>query len=65
LDLIERLVRSTHAKRAATKGIIPVRVDMIVVASLITIYMMQKLALTDVTLCTWSLKEGVLVKLLS
>ncbi|TSD66186.1 Ppx/GppA family phosphatase [Inquilinus sp. KBS0705] len=64
LDLIERLVRSTHAKRAATKGIIPVRVDMIVVASLITIYMMQKLGLTDVTLCTWSLKEGAMVELL-
>jgi len=65
LDLIERLVRSNHAKRAATKGIIPVRVDMIVVASLITIYLMQKLGLTDVTLCTWSLKEGVMVKMLS
>ncbi|AMR32150.1 hypothetical protein A0256_12305 [Mucilaginibacter sp. PAMC 26640] len=64
LDLIERLVKSNHHKRATIKGIIPVRVDMIVVASLITIYIMQKLGLTEVTLCTYSLKEGVLAELL-
>jgi exopolyphosphatase/guanosine-5'-triphosphate,3'-diphosphate pyrophosphatase len=45
------------------KGIIPVRVDMIVVASLLTIYMMQKLGLTDVTMSTYSLKEGVLAQM--
>lgn len=64
LDLIERLVKSNHHKRATIKGIIPVRVDMIVVASLVTIYIMQKLALTEVTLCTYSLKEGVLAEML-
>ena len=64
LSLIECLVKSTHDKRAAKKGIIPVRVDMIVVASLITIYIMQKLGLTDVTMCSYSLKEGVLAQML-
>jgi exopolyphosphatase/guanosine-5'-triphosphate,3'-diphosphate pyrophosphatase len=65
LNLIERLAKSTHHKRVATKGIIPVRVDMIVVASLITIYIMQKLGLTDVTMSTYSLKEGVLADMLA
>ena len=65
LDLIELLIKSTHALRASMKGIIPVRVDMIVVASLLTIYMMQKLGLTDVTMSTYSLKEGVLVHMLA
>jgi exopolyphosphatase/guanosine-5'-triphosphate,3'-diphosphate pyrophosphatase len=64
LGLIERLIRSTHAQRSGMTGIIPVRVDMIVVASLITIYIMQKLGLTDVTLSTYSLKEGVLAQML-
>ena len=64
LDLIEGLVKSTHAQRQATKGIIPVRVDMIVVASLITIYIMQKLGLPDVTMCSYSLKEGLLADML-
>jgi len=64
LDLIERLIKSNHEKRAATKGIIPVRVDMIVVASLITIYIMQKLGLPDVMMSTYSLKEGVMADML-
>jgi exopolyphosphatase/guanosine-5'-triphosphate,3'-diphosphate pyrophosphatase len=64
LDVIELLIKSTHALRASMKGIIPVRIDMIVVASLLTIYMMQKLALTDVTMSTYSLKEGVLAQML-
>ncbi|MEO7215603.1 exopolyphosphatase [Mucilaginibacter sp.] len=64
LELIERLIKSTHAKRASTKGIIPVRVDMIVTASLLTIYIMQKLGLVDVSMSTYSLKEGVLAGML-
>jgi exopolyphosphatase/guanosine-5'-triphosphate,3'-diphosphate pyrophosphatase len=65
LNLIELLIRSNHSLRASMKGVIPVRVDMIVVASLITIYMMQKLALPDVAMTTYSLKEGVLVQVLA
>ncbi|MCO5934473.1 exopolyphosphatase [Mucilaginibacter sp. RB4R14] len=65
LDLIERLIKSSHSQRAKIKGIIPVRVDMIVVASLITIYMMQKMGIADVTMSTYSLKEGVLAQMLS
>lgn len=61
LELIERLIKSTHGRRASTKGIIPVRVDMIVSASLLTIYIMQKMGLVDVAMSTYSLKEGVLV----
>jgi exopolyphosphatase/guanosine-5'-triphosphate,3'-diphosphate pyrophosphatase len=37
---------------------------MIVVASLITIYIMQKLGLPDVMMSTYSLKEGVMADLL-
>ncbi|TFF33620.1 Ppx/GppA phosphatase family protein [Mucilaginibacter psychrotolerans] len=64
LGLIERLIKSTHAKRATIKGIIPVRVDMIVTASLLTIYVMQKLGLDDVWMSTYSLKEGVMAGML-
>ncbi|TWR29040.1 exopolyphosphatase [Mucilaginibacter pallidiroseus] len=64
LDLIEMLAKSTHTKREATKGIIPVRVDMIVTASLLTIYIMQKLGIADVLMSTYSLKEGVMAEML-
>lgn len=60
LDVTDRLLLSTHAEREANPLIIPVRVDMIVVASLITRYILQKLAINHVALCTYSLKEGVL-----
>jgi exopolyphosphatase / guanosine-5'-triphosphate,3'-diphosphate pyrophosphatase len=60
LAVTDHLVRSTHAEREGNKSIIPVRVDMIVVASLITRYIMQKLDIKSVSLCTYSLKEGVL-----
>ncbi|MFD0764223.1 exopolyphosphatase [Mucilaginibacter lutimaris] len=64
LDLIELLIKSNHSLRASIKGIIPVRVDMIVVASLLTIYMMQKMGIPDVSMSTYSLKEGVLAQML-
>ena len=60
----DQMIRSTHAEREANKAIIPVRVDMIVVASLITRYIMQKLNLNQVALCTYSLKEGVLAEMM-
>lgn len=60
----DQMIRSTHAEREANKAIIPVRVDMIVVASLITRYIMQKLNLNQAALCTYSLKEGVLAEMM-
>lgn len=59
-----KLVQSTHQQRAANKSIIPVRVDMIVVASLLTRFIIQKLAISKVTMCSNSLKEGVLAGML-
>lgn len=62
--ITDQMIRSTHAQREANEPIIPVRVDMIVVASLITRYIMQKLNLNEVALCTYSLKEGVLAEMM-
>lgn len=58
------LVGSTHDEREHMPGIIPIRVDMIVVASLITRFIMQKLGINKVSMCTNSLKEGVLAEML-
>ncbi|MBB6112652.1 exopolyphosphatase/guanosine-5'-triphosphate,3'-diphosphate pyrophosphatase [Mucilaginibacter lappiensis] len=59
-----KIVQSTHLQRAANENIIPVRVDMIVVASLITRFIIHKLAISKVLMCTNSLKEGVLAGML-
>jgi len=65
LNITDWLIESTHFDRENTKGIIPIRVDMIVVASLITRFVMKKLNIEAVIMSTYSLKEGVLAEALS
>ncbi|TSJ40799.1 exopolyphosphatase [Mucilaginibacter corticis] len=60
-----KLIASSHNERKDTKGIIPIRVDMIVVASLITRFITQKLGIHKVYLSTYSLKEGVLAEMMA
>jgi len=62
--LIEKIVLSSHQERVAAKGILPVRVDMIVTASLLTCFVIQKLGINKVTMSTNSLKEGVLADMM-
>ncbi len=65
VNITDKFIRSSHHERRATKGIIPVRIDMIVVASLLTRYIMQKFDINTVQMCTYSLKEGVLAEMLT
>lgn len=64
LTITNKLIFSSHKERAANKGIIPVRVDMIVSASLVTRFIMHALDIHKVSMCTNSLKEGVLAGML-
>jgi len=65
LKITDWLIKSSHDEREGTKGIIPIRVDMIVSASLITRFVMKKLKIGNVLMSTYSLKEGVLAEALS
>ncbi|MGI4750771.1 MAG: hypothetical protein ACRYFB_09065 [Janthinobacterium lividum] len=56
------LQHSSHQERLQQKGIIPLRVDMIVVASLLTSFIMQKLEIPKLSMTTFSLKEGILAE---
>lgn len=58
------LLHSTHQQRAAMPGIIPLRVDMIVIAALITNYVMGRAKIAQLTLSTYDLKMGVLASLI-
>ncbi|MGZ3754225.1 MAG: Ppx/GppA phosphatase family protein [Mucilaginibacter sp.] len=58
------LIASSHDERAANQAIIPIRVDMIVVSTLVTRYILKKLGIKSVIMSTNSLKEGVLVTML-
>lgn len=62
--LIERIVLSSHQQRLAVPGIIPVRIDMIVTASLLTRFIIEKLGINKVVMSANSLKEGVLAEIM-
>ena len=64
VTVTDEIIRSTHNERASNRGIIPVRIDMIVIASLLTRYIMVKLDLQKVCMSTYSLKEGVLAEMM-
>jgi exopolyphosphatase/guanosine-5'-triphosphate,3'-diphosphate pyrophosphatase len=64
LNITDWLIESTHFDRENTKGIIPIRVDMIVAASLITRYVMKRLNIDNVVMSSYSLKEGVMAEML-
>ncbi len=63
IQTTDTIIGSSHAERAGMKGIIPLRVDMIVVASLLTRFVMDKLQIRNVGMSTYSLKEGVMAGL--
>ncbi|HWW37678.1 exopolyphosphatase [Pedobacter sp.] len=62
--LAAELIASTHEERAGMKGLIPLRVDMIVLAAILTNYVIDEIGLEKLSLSTYDLKMGVLRSLL-
>jgi exopolyphosphatase/guanosine-5'-triphosphate,3'-diphosphate pyrophosphatase len=56
----DQLMLSTLEDRKKIKGIIEMRLDMIVMASLITNFILKKTKISGMRLSTYSLKEGIL-----
>jgi exopolyphosphatase/guanosine-5'-triphosphate,3'-diphosphate pyrophosphatase len=54
------LTHSTHQQRVNMPEITPVRVDMIVVATILTHYLLELSGIKQLRLSTYSLKEGIL-----
>jgi len=54
------LIAATHKERLNMPGMIPLRVDMIVMATLITNYILGRLKINHLALSTYDLKMGVL-----
>lgn len=59
-----KILNATHDERAKMPGMIPLRVDMCVMATLITNYVMGRLKINNLTLSTYDLKMGVLASLM-
>lgn len=56
----KQLIESNSDQRKKMKGIIPMRVDMIVVASVLLNYVINKLKIEKLILSTYALKDGML-----
>ncbi len=59
-EVINDILRSTKSEREANADIIPVRVDMIVSAAILCLYILEELQIRDIALSIYSLKEGLL-----
>ncbi|KQM64528.1 exopolyphosphatase [Pedobacter sp. Leaf216] len=66
-DYIEtaiKILNSTHQERTEMQDIIPLRVDMIVIAALITNYILGRTKINHLKLSTYDLKMGVLASMI-
>lgn len=59
-EIHKHLLRSTTGERIKMKGLIPMRVDMIVIASILLTFVLEKSGITKMKLSTFALKEGIL-----
>ncbi|MFN4233984.1 MAG: phosphatase [Bacteroidia bacterium] len=59
------LIKSTKAERMQMKGLVSMRVDMIVISSIFIQLILQECNLNKMRLSTYSLKEGVLAEICS
>jgi exopolyphosphatase/guanosine-5'-triphosphate,3'-diphosphate pyrophosphatase len=58
--LSEKIIRLTYAERSKVKGLIEMRVDMIVISCLFVDYILKRFHLKQLRVSTYSLKEGVI-----
>jgi exopolyphosphatase / guanosine-5'-triphosphate,3'-diphosphate pyrophosphatase len=58
--LHDKLIKSTSAERLLMKGMVPMRVDMIVPASIFVTFILKKCSIKKLVQSDYSLKEGVL-----
>lgn len=63
--LYENILKSTTAERLKMKGLVAMRVDMIVISSIIVNFVMCSFHIKKMRLSTYSLKEGVLHELMN
>ena len=59
------LISSTYEERMNTKGIIPIRAEMIVISTILTQFVVDTLKINKMRLSTYALKEGVLSEMLT
>ncbi|QPH39590.1 Ppx/GppA phosphatase family protein [Pedobacter endophyticus] len=60
-----QLLNATHQQRAEMPGMIPLRIDMVMMATLITNYVLGRLKINNLVLSTYDLKMGIIANALN
>jgi exopolyphosphatase/guanosine-5'-triphosphate,3'-diphosphate pyrophosphatase len=63
--ICESILKSTSAERLNMKGLVAMRVDMIVISTILVRFILSALEIKKMRLSTYSLKEGVLYELMN
>ena len=63
-DLYGNIISSTHDERKEMKGLIPMRIDMIVISFILAKYIIDISSVKQFFCCTYSLKEGALIEII-
>jgi exopolyphosphatase/guanosine-5'-triphosphate,3'-diphosphate pyrophosphatase len=63
--IYEAILKSTNAERLKMKGLVAMRVDMIVISSILVHFIIASLDIQKMRLSTYSLKEGVLYEVMN
>lgn len=61
----ETILKSTNAQRLQMKGLVAMRVDMIVISSILVHFILKSFSIPQMRLSTYSLKEGILFEILN
>lgn len=63
IDVTQQLITATHDERSNMPGMIPLRVDMSMIAALISNYIIGRLQIETIKLSTYDLKMGLVAEL--
>src|SRR5690606_17038734 len=64
-EIAKLVIGSTLEERKKIKGLVPMRIDMIVICCLMVNFVLEKLKLPQMRISIYSLKEGAMVEYLS
>ena len=64
-DIYQQLIQGTRIDRLKIPGMLPMRVDMIVVASSVIHYLIKHFSITNIRVSTYAMKEGILYRILN
>ena len=65
INIHQQLIKSTTEQRMKMNGLIKMRVDMIVLASLLLTFVLDKTKIKQMTLSAYALKEGILAEIMN